>query len=382
MSKAKILFDAEPLVGNKKTGVGYYTEHLIKGLLNHGAYNYVLHGYFFNFLNRKPKPLANSRTIGFSEVLFPGKVLTLCRRFGFQPFLEFFTPKQSDIVLFTNYVSLPLLRKRKTALVVYDLGFMDHPEFTQERNLQFLQKFCPPSIQQADLIITISEFTKERLLHYFPNLKAKIIVTPIPPSQESVTPQRLGKRLEGAGIEKGHYILYLGTIEPRKNLQALAQAYRLLPQSLRGAYSLVLAGGKGWKDEGILSAIADLQAKGANIIMPGYISDEEKAALYSNAACFVLPSHYEGFGMPVLEAMQYGTPVALSDIPVFHEVAGGAAAYFDKDNPEDISAVLAELLTNKALRERLRARGAKQLKTFSWQTNAELVIHAFGEVLK
>jgi glycosyltransferase involved in cell wall biosynthesis len=379
MSKLRVLFDAGPMLGSQKTGVGYYVSRLMTSLQETHSDNLQLTGYYFNFLNRHGNKTTADTGLRFRKIRFmPGKLLSACRRLGFQPFLETFVRQKSDAIIFTNYVSLPQFYKRKTVLVIYDLSFLDVPEFTQSANLAFLKRFCPPSIKRADTIITISEFTKERIKHYFPNLKADIIVTPIPPIDRPAGNAQLSDSLSKKGVEAGKYILYLGTIEPRKNLETLVAAYAALNPAVRQDYSLVLAGGQGWKDEGILAAVADQQSKGANIIMTGYVSEEEKNALYANAACFVLPSHYEGFGMPIFEAMQHGVPVAVSDIAVFHEVAGKAAAYFDKSSPEDMADKVGAILNNKSLRDSLVKHGRNQLKIFSWQENADKVYRAVG----
>jgi glycosyltransferase involved in cell wall biosynthesis len=376
MSKQRILFDASPMLDSQKTGVGYYVSHLVGSLQGRYADKLDLTGYYFNFLNRHRGKVPPDNSINFYKIwLVPGKLLSVCRRLGFQPFLELFVHKKSDVVIFTNYVALPLLHKRKTVLVVYDLGFLDVPEFVQSRNLAYLKRFCPTSIRRADVIITISEFTKARLEHHFPDLQSDIVVTPVPPAAGAIRKTKLTDKLRQQGLVEKGYILYLGTIEPRKNLETLVAAYAALGSG-RASYSLVLAGGKGWKDESILAAVAEQQAKGANIILTGYISEEEKNALYSNAACFVLPSHYEGFGMPIFEAMQHGLPVAVSDIPVFREVAGAAAAYFDKDSPKDIAEKISSILGDQELGKNLTGRAQSRLKAFSWQKNADKVYQA------
>lgn len=372
MTRIRILYDAGPAMDNKKTGVGYYVDRLAESIQENYDKEVQLIGYYFNFLNRK-KFISKPGIILNKVWLVPGKFLGLCRKFGFQPLLQLIVPRSYDAVIFTNYVSLPQFPKRKTLLVIYDLCFIDHPEFIQDKNLNFLQHYCPPSIRKADIIITISEFTKQRIVKLFPGIKAKIIVTPIPPEAKKTIKIDLPRRLTAMGILKGGYILYVGTIEPRKNLQALMKAYAKLSEELQKNYSLVLAGGKGWHDEDIIKEIKSMQNNGINIIMTGYISDEEKSALYKNAAAFVLPSHYEGFGMTILEAMQYEVPLAVSDIPVFHEVAGNAALYFNKDNTDDISKKLSNLLTKNNLRMKLKKESRKQLGSFSWKRNADKV---------
>jgi glycosyltransferase involved in cell wall biosynthesis len=378
MKKPRVLFDAGPMLDARKSGVGYYVQSLVHSLEANYADQLELTGYYFNFLRRRQK-IPQDKASKFHEIwLIPGRILSVCRRLGFQLPLEFFTriPRDVDTVFFTNYVALPLLHRRKIMLAIYDLSFLDVPEFSQTLNLRYLKQFCAPSIRRADTIVTISEFTKQRLLHHFPDLKAQIIVTPIPPLKTPEPNTGLSRRLTDMSISPNAYILYVGTIEPRKNLEALVRAYEQLNPELQGSHSLVLAGGKGWKDVVIRETISKLQDKGLHIILTGYVSDEEKSALYSNASCFVLPSHYEGFGMPILEAMQHGTPTVVSDIPVFHEVAGAGALYFDKDNIADIAQQLAVVLTDKKTSEQITQAAIRQLQTFSWQDNAAKVYQA------
>jgi glycosyltransferase involved in cell wall biosynthesis len=363
-----------------KTGVGYYTEHLISNLAKYHGADMQLTGYYFDFLSHNHKQPPALPWTKFKKIsLVPGKLLSVCRRLHFQPPLEAFTAARSDALLFTNYVSLPTFSKRPAALCIYDLSFLDHPQYLQSVNLAYLQRFCPPSIKRADLIITISEFTKKRLQHHYPGLAAKIIVTPIPPAPiDSQAAHPIDSELLAKGVQPGKYLLYLGTIEPRKNIQNLVRAYALLPDGIRKEYSLVLAGGKGWKDEEILQEIQRQTSAGAHIIQTGYISNEQKHALYKHAASFVLPSHYEGFGMPILEAMQHNTPVVVSDIPIFHEVAGDAAEFFDKDDPQDIANHIVHVLRDPALQNTLKKRAVRQLAAFSWKENAAEV---YGELL-
>lgn len=338
---------------DQKTGIDYYVERLIASLEQYYPNRLELTGYRFGFWRRK----------------FVG----LCRRFGFQPLLELFVWRKADVVLSTDFIALPSLRRSKRVLFVYDLAFLDHPEFVRKRNLIALKRFCPPSIREADAIVTISDFTKARLEHHFPDLRASVVVTPVPPAETESKPADLGANLSAKGVKAGAYILYVGTIEPRKNLENLVNAYGQLDEGTRAKYALVLAGGKGWEDEKILRAIAAARQKGLNIILPGYVSEAEKAALYASAACFVLPSHYEGFGMPILEAMRYGVPVAASDIPVFHEVAGDAAVYFDQNKPGAIADGLSSVLNNPDLASNLAREAEVRLKAFSWQKNAQKV---------
>lgn len=239
----------------------------------------------------------------------------------------------------------------------------------------------PASINNANLIITISEFTKKRILYHYPKLDPKsIIVAHIPPVDQEIKHPSLNDRLLNLGITSKKYILYLGTIEPRKNISNLVDAYAQLSPEVKSEYSLVLAGGAGWKNEAIMQKINNYKSDGLNIILTGYVSDQEKSMLYSNALMFILPSHYEGFGMPILEAMQYHTPVAASDIEIFHEVAESAVEYFDKDDPVDIANSISNIIDNPTLRSDMILNGNELLKKYNWKDISQIVYEGLQKI--
>ena len=378
----RILIEAGPMIDQNKSGVGHYVEGFIGSLSSAKNNKLILTAYYFNFLGMNKELIPKVNDLELRRIwLMPGKIISLCRKVGIQPYLELFIRTKADVIIFTNYVSLPLLNKKiKKVLIVYDMCFLDHPNYVQNKNLAYLTRFCPPSIQESSAIITISDFTKSRITHYFPNLKIPIIVTPIPPLKQSVSSSILPKRISELGVISNKYILYIGTIEPRKNIQNLVKAYAMLDKKVRDNFSLVIAGGKGWKDEDIWIDINRCRTEGLNIITPGYVTDNEKRSLYSNATCFVLPSHYEGFGMPILEAMQYNIPSALSDIPVFREVAGEAALFFNKDSIKDISEKIDQIISNAKIRDRLIKEGTTQIKKFNWEDNSRKVINALENI--
>jgi alpha-1,3-rhamnosyl/mannosyltransferase len=257
---------------------------------------------------------------------------------------------------------------------LHDLSYIDTPEYVSQKNRDFLLKFVPRAIKRAALIITISEFTKASIIEHYGVPEEKITITPIPPIRHTATRTVDLKRL---GI-KNKFILFISTLEPRKNIMNLVKAYDQLPESIKSDYSLVLAGGTGWYMDETLAHIEHLRQQGAKIILTGYVSDDEKTALYEAAEMFVMPSHYEGFGMPVLEAMAYGLPTAISDIPVFREVAGDASLFFDKDDPASISQAIQALLTDANLRAKLKKQGLETTGHYSWQS----VVTALYERLK
>ena len=384
MKKLRILFDARPIIDSRKSGIGYYVAHLLENLSQEYSEQLELQGFYFNFLgrNKNSKFTKNDPTISFkASKIIPGKLIPLLRKVKLNPYLEYFASSKADVLLFTNYVSLPSVRKTPNAIIVYDMGYLDCPDYVQDKNLKYLVESMPASINNAELIITISEFTKKRILHYFPQLNPdNIIVTHIPPVDQKIEHLPLNDRLLNLGVTLKKYILYLGTIEPRKNISNLLDAYAQLSPNMRAEYSLVLAGGSGWKDEAIIQKIKDYTSGGLNIILTGYVSDKEKSTLYSNALLFIFPSHYEGFGMPILEAMQYDVPVAASNIEIFHEVAGGAIEYFDKDDYIDMANSISKIIENPTLRSKMVANGSELLKKYSWKDICQIVYKGLQKI--
>lgn len=360
-----ILFDANPLVNGNKSGVGYYTYNLVQSLAEMYPDEVRLTGHYFNFLGRKNDvQLPTAPNISYRQSrIIPGKIISVTRRFGFQPPLELFFKRSGDVGLFTNFATLPSLTGVPRAVAIHDLCYLDMPDFVAQKNREFLIRFVPRIIKKAKLVITISEFTKASIMRHYQTPEAKIIITPIPPVHHAA---KKHADLKKFGIN-GKFMLFVSTIEPRKNIMNLVKAYEQLPAKLKQEYALVLAGGTGWYMEETLDYIKHLQRDGNNIILTGYVSDDEKTSLYEKAELFVMPSHYEGFGMPVLEAMAYGLPTAISDIAVFREVAQKASLYFDKDDPASIAQVLAKLLTDPGLRDSLRKQSLATAAQYDWK---------------
>ncbi len=365
--KLKIFFDANPLTINK-TGVGYYTYGMVSSLSEVGGKDIELVGHYFNFLGRKKSlHLPKADNIRYVQTkVFPGKLLSVCRRFGFQLPLEWITKERGDMFLFTNFVSLPSIFKTKKIAVMHDVGFIDHPEFVAVKNLNFLNRWVPRTVKSSDLIVTISKFSAERLKQTYGLDDNRLFITPIPPlkDQSSNTPSSLNR----FKIPTNKYVLFIGTLEPRKNLVTLLEAYERLDNTFKNRFSLVLAGGTGWKDEVIKQKIEDMQASGNNVVTTGYVSDKEKSALYKGASFCVQPSIYEGFGMPILEAMSYGKAVVCSDIEVFREVAGNAARYFSPINVTDLKNTLESLINNPGLVQDMGVNGKKRVEQYpNWE---------------
>jgi glycosyltransferase involved in cell wall biosynthesis len=370
----RILFDASPLLNNSLSGVGYYTKYIIEVLAKNESYE--LTGFYFNFLGRKKINLKTKYPqITFVEIKhFPGIILgPLARLTGLQPPIELFLNNNYDVHFYPNFTSYPSIHKTPQAVVVHDFCFIDHPEYVAPRNQKYLHKLTTKAIQRSSIVICVSESTRSTLINIYGD-KDSVVITPPIIKVSSSNDQKV--RI----FTKNKYILFVSTLEPRKNIESLVDAYR--KSSINSEYDLVLAGGDGWNDEGIVKRIEDAQKAGFNVIKTGYISEEERDYLYKNTALFVMPSHYEGFGMPILEAMQYNVPIAVSDIPVFHEVAGDSVVYFDKDNPLDIANTITNYLNDEAKKKKLVSTYQTQLNKYSWENNAKIVFNAFEKLVK
>ena len=363
----KLLFDVSPLVNAQKSGIGYYTERLLIALASKYPEEIKITAHYFNFLGRKNVSLPDFPNIEYQQTtLFPSKLINILRRLGIELPVELFIRKKSDFNIYPNFVGYKSLRRTPSAVAVHDLGYLDCPEYLQAGNRTFLTRYVPRSIKRSRFVITISKATKAAIQRHYGTSDDKFIITPIPPPKTTVTPEK-------PNSITGKFILFVSTLEPRTNFIGLVQGYMQLPVETRKEFSLVLAGGTGWDVEDDLQEIRVLQEQGEKIVLTGYISEKEKAWLLQNASLFVLPSHYEGFGMPILEAMAVNTPTAVSDIPVFREVSGDASMYFDQKDPEAMAQIILKVLSDPVLQNTLRTSGQARIENMSWDSIAETV---------
>ncbi len=285
--------------------------------------------------------------------------------------------RKYDAVLFLNFIAFPLLKKTKSIIVIHDLSFILFPQFTQAKNLIFITKLMPRSVERADHIITISENSKKEIIKHYgvPVEKISIIPNAVDHEKFYLRPASQIQNVRKIYDLPEKYIHFHGTIEPRKNVQGLLDAYSQLSKDLQAEYGLVLSGGKGWKDEEIQQKITRLKSQGLNIVTTGYVHDDDDLpAIYSGAALFVWPSFYEGFGVPPLEAMACGVPVITSNNSSLPEVVGDAAIKVNAEDNNELAHQMQRILTNKILSKKLREKGYDQAAKFSWENSAKKLI--------
>jgi glycosyltransferase involved in cell wall biosynthesis len=279
------------------------------------------------------------------------------------------------------YVS-PILNRTPTLVTLYDLSFFRYPQYFRPFHRLYLQLGSRISVRRARRLTTISESTKRDVMRLF-GIDGEIIDV-APPGVDSMFLRGVDKpQLEAFRRERdlpARFILFMGTREPRKNIPALLKAFASVKQRIRAPHSLVIAGGRGWLDEEIPHVLEELHLS-RDVLFPGYVPDAELPLWYRLADVFVYPSQYEGFGMPVLEALASGTPVITSNVSSLPEAAGDAAITVDPGSPEEIAAALVRVLTDSALCEDLAVRGPRQARQFTWAQTARLVAGSYRRAL-
>lgn len=279
----------------------------------------------------------------------------------------------------TEHLLMPL-HGIPTVLTVHDLIYALFPQHHKRLNRWYLNLAMPLYCRRSDSIVTISQSSKQDLMRCYGVSEDKITVVYEAPSEE-FRPLPLEAR-EAARRRHGlsdPFIIYVGTIEPRKNLTRLLDALALVAR--RGVTcELAIVGKTGWLFEPFLRHLEAVPSVSCRLL--GYLPDEELRALYGAATLAVLPSLYEGFGLPVLEAMACGTPVACSRSSSLPEVGADAAVYFDPTNVEDIAKVICDVLTHEELRVDLRERGLARVAQFSWSRTAKETLAVYDRLVR
>ncbi len=277
---------------------------------------------------------------------------------------------------------LPRLSSVRTVFTLHDLIFLFHPETHKPLNRWFLTLMMPRFLRAADAVIAVSECTRRDAVRAYgiPEEKITVIYEGVSPRFRPASPEAI-QAVRAKYRLPERFILYVGTIEPRKNLTALLEAYAALQsRNTQHAARLVIVGKKGWLYEGFFRRLRELGLE-ERVYFTGYVPDEDLPALYSAADLFVFPSLYEGFGLPVLEAMACGVPVVCSNTSSLPEVAGDAALLADPTDIRALAAAMERALTDEALRASLRARGLERARQFTWEEAAKRTVEVYHQVL-
>ncbi len=279
-------------------------------------------------------------------------------------------------VFFTPTHYLPLFAPKKSVVSILDVSYIYFPELFKKKDLIQLKKWTKYSAKKSRKILTISQSSKNDIIKEYKVSKDKVeVIYPGISRNLSVNNKLSMEDLSKKFGVSGKYILFVGTLQPRKNIKRLIEAFSKIDTDV----SLIIVGRRGWQYEEILNAPEKYNVKDKVIFLEN-VSDEDLPSLYKNAEFFILPSLYEGFGIPVLEAMNYGTPVITSNISSLPEVGGDAALYVDPNDTMDIAEKMKKLLHDDNLRKQLVEKGKKQIEKFSWEKSARQTLAVLEEV--
>jgi len=367
----KVGVDAR-LLSRPLTGIGRYTLEMCRALLK--IEGVVLHLY-------SPSPISGdvkASLLGahFREVNWNHGLL---RQLWSESYLPLWAKKDAVDVFWGPSHRLPRLLPSDipNVVTIHDLAWKYVSE-TMHSATYLLERFqMPYAVRSADVIVADSQSTASALeLEYHVSSK-KLVVIPL---AATCTPSDISfKMLAEYGIYCS-YFLFVGTLEPRKNLPRLLEAYALLPAEVKVQANLVIVGGKGWGDVNVADEVARLNLS-EYVKLLGYVDEKLLSALYSHAEFLAMPSLYEGFGLPLLEAMAYGVPVLTANNSSMPEVAGDAGLLVDAQNIHSIEKGLRQLISNGELRGKLAGNTKANVARFSWDSSARQLVSSFERVI-
>lgn len=377
----KVALELQPCLKNK-SGIGVYTYELSKRLQVYE--NLELVGNVFNFMNR------NDLTLDLQELDFKKNY---CRVFPYGIYRRIWHSipisyntlfkEKVDIAHFFNFIVPPKI-EGKIVNTIHDLTFKFYPDTMDERNLKRIRQDIDYSIERSDIITTVSECSKWDIVKELkvPPEYVKVISPGVDYASYSRVCSSEEKRLVKEKYKLPQcYVLYMGTLEPRKNILGLVEAFAMLKneEGLEDI-KLVLAGKKGWLYESIFKRINELNLED-EVIFTGYVDEKDKVVIYQLAKCFVFPSLYEGFGIPILEAMAASVPVITANVSSLPEVAGEAALLTSPTDNVKMAECIFKVLTDKMLSENLIARGLKQVQKYTWDESADKLYRLYMSLI-
>ncbi|MCK5677672.1 MAG: glycosyltransferase family 4 protein [Flavobacteriaceae bacterium] len=369
--KPKILIDSISLLSSF-TGIGRYTYEIAKHLEQNTNVNIE---YFYGYYSKKlVTPSSGTEIKSLKSIIVKNKLLKkLIRKLLFTS-SRLFAPSY-DMYWQPAFIPNNGITAKSIVTSVHDFSFILYKDFHPKERIEYMEKYFFKNIVKSDIIITGSEYTKKEILERldFSEDKIKVIHHGID--------HNLFKVCNNIEIDfkiPSKFILSVGSIEPRKNLLGLLNAYNMLNKNLKKEYKLVLVGFKGWENNKIMHIINQNKE---NIYYLGFVNDEKLVKLYNLSSLFVFPSFYEGFGLPPLEAMACGTPVLSSNLTSMPEVCLDAAIYFNPNDTEDIKNKIELVLNDIDLQNNMIEKGIKRAKQFSWKKSANEHMKVFESLL-
>jgi glycosyltransferase involved in cell wall biosynthesis len=374
----RIGIDGTPLA-TPKTGIGHYTFELARELAR------LAPGWEFELVSHVPVAGALERESGGAR---PPNLRAACppstglRSRWWSLGLPLHA-RERGLSLFhgTNY-KIPLWQQCPSVVTVHDLSLLVHPETHEPRLVELARRRLPTMTRQAARVLTDSESGRREICELLGVAAEKVVAIPLAPRRAF----RPVAEAEATGVRRrlgvaDDFLLYVGTVEPRKNLLALVRAFDALLRETSLRPQLVIAGRRGWLSDELFALVERTNLR-ERILFTGYVTDEELRSLYSSCRLCAYPSLYEGFGLPPLEAMACGAAVLTSSIPVIEETCAGAARLVSPHDQQALTRALAELLADTAARARLSEAGRARAARYTWERTARLTLKVYEEVLR
>jgi glycosyltransferase involved in cell wall biosynthesis len=380
MNPDKIVINTISLL-SKLTGIGRYTFEVCKRITQLGFnvdFNYF-YGYYSKKLYMMDIPPSGKLAKTIKNYLAKYYRIKKTTRESLL-FVSRFSHKKFDLYWEPNIVPIKHLRSKYLVTTIHDFSFHHYPECLPKENKEYLQKHFWNNIQKSDRIITVSNYIKGEIIDLLKYDEARIKVIYHGVDHDNFKPydNSLLTEFKKSRNLPAKFILFVGSIEPRKNLKHVLKGYNSLPAAFKKECKFVLAGFSGWKNDEVMDII---RREHDNIVYLGYLSDLELAYLYNLASVFIYASLYEGFGLPPLEAMACGTPVIVSQSSSLPEVCGDAAYFVDPHSIDSISEGMTKVFSDSELRKSLVQRGLARAQSFTWDQSARSHLSLFSEVL-
>jgi glycosyltransferase involved in cell wall biosynthesis len=377
MLKMRIALDAR-IAHYTGAGIGQYAVHLAQALARLDTTNqYVL------LQSRKDlRPLVDDPRVQRTPVLTPShhrwEQQLLAAEFKVRPALR---RPAIDLLHSTDFIPPLRVHSFKSVITVHDLAFLRWPHFLTEDSARYYGQ-VDAAVERTDHIIAVSESTKSDLVKLLgaPRDKITVVYEAADPIYRPVPRAEALASMRSKFPLPDEFILFVSTIEPRKNIATLLHAYRRLLDSYKVSAGLVLAGATGWLSEQIFDTVEQLELQ-RHVTFLGRVQNGDLVYLYNLARCLAHPAYYEGFGLTPLEALACGTPAVVSNVSSLPEVVGDAALLIDPNSEEELAVALHRLLTDEALCASLRAKGLARARTFSWERAAEETLAVYERTL-
>ncbi len=374
----RIAIDVRPTVGHF-AGIGKYTYNLVKEIAKLDRENeYLLYSFFLKPFSSDIEELAKSQpNFSLKASRIPGRLMRFFwdyLKIPIEPFLG-----EVDVFHITNYL-IPYIRRAKLLVTIYDITPVLSPEYHNRYTRTYVKEKILFAAKKADRIIAISQHTKRDLIQTLgvPEDLIAVIYGGVGEQFQPIKNQEVLNRVKERYNIKDKYLLFLGTLEPRKNIPGLIRAFHKIKDRFPN-YQLVIAGKRGWKFQEIFKTVEELRLED-RVIFTGYLPEEDIPSLYSGAELFIYPTLYEGFGFPPLEAMACGTPVITSNLSSLPEVVGEGGILIDPNNIDELSRAMESVLADENLRKGLREKGLRQAAKFSWERCARDTLKVYREV--